>query len=90
MAVTGESKPARKARKRADGEGTIRWNEARKLFVARIMVGYRPDGKPDIREVKSKQQGECRKKLEAIKARMADGSLRDAKSGRETVATYLD
>ena len=90
MTVTGDSKPARKARKRADGEGSIRWNKARKLFVARIMVGYRPDGKPDVREVKSKHQGECRKKLDAIKARMADGSLGDAKSGRETVAAYLD
>src|SRR3954454_24818993 len=90
MAVAGDLKPARKARKRADGEGFIRWNETRKLFVARIMVGYRPDGKPDIREVKSKQQGECRKKLDAIKARMADGSLGDVKSGRETVTAYLD
>jgi hypothetical protein len=90
MTVTGESKPARKARKRADGEGSIRWNTARKLFVARIMVGYRPGGKPDVREVKSKHRGECREKLDAIKARMADGSFGDAKSGRETVAAYLD
>ena len=89
MTVTSDSKPARKARKRADGEGSIRWNETRKLFVARIMVGYRPDGKPDVREVKSKRKGECRKKLDAIKARMADGSLGDAKSGRETVTAYL-
>jgi integrase len=90
MTGTGDSKPARKARKRADGEGSIRWNETRKLFVARIMVGYRPDGKPDVREVKSKKKGECCKKLHAIKARMSDGSLGDAKSGRETVTAYLD
>ena len=54
MTVTGDAKPARKARKRADGEDSIRWNKARRLFVARIMVGYRSDGKPDVREVKSK------------------------------------
>jgi integrase len=53
------------------------------------MVGYRPDGKPDIREVTAKQQGECRKKLDAVKARAGDGTLGDAKAGRETVAAFL-
>jgi len=55
MATTTEGKPAkRKAKKRADGEGSIRYSEAKKLWIGRVMVGHRPDGKPDIREVKSK------------------------------------
>jgi integrase len=83
--TTGRRKP----RKRADGEGTIRWSEAKKLWIGRVMVGYRPDGKPDIREVAAKQQAECRKKLEAIKGKMRDGTLGDVKAGRETVSAYL-
>ena len=73
-------------RKRPDGDGSIRYSEAKKLWIGRVMVGYRPDGKPDVREVAAKQQGECRKKLDAIKARMSDGTLGDVKAGRETVA----
>src|SRR6185436_2615887 len=64
----------------------IRYSEAKNRWIGRVMVGYRPDGRPDIREVTAKQQGECRKKLDAIKARMSDGTLGDVKAGRETVA----
>src|SRR4051794_12643605 len=79
----------RKAKKRPDGDGSIRYSESKKLWIGRVMVGYRPDGKPDIREVAAKQQAECRKKLDAIKTRAGDGILGDAKAGRESVATFL-
>src|SRR3954463_7049864 len=79
----------RKAKKRPDGDGSIRYSESKKLWIGRVMVGYRPDGKPDIREVTAKQQGECRKKLDALKRRANEGTMGDAKAGRETVAGFL-
>jgi integrase len=79
----------RRKGKRADGEGTIRWSTGKKLWIARLMVGYRPDGKPDIREVSSKTQGECRRKLDEMKHRRDSGLLGDPDAGRETVGTFL-
>ena len=84
-----EDKRTRK-RKRPDGDGSIRYSEAKKLWIGRVMVGYRPDGKPDVREVAAKQQAECRRKLDGIKAKMREGTLGDVKAGRETVSSYLD
>src|SRR6476646_1833541 len=79
----------RKAKKRPDHDGSVRFSESKKLWIGRLMVGYRPDGKPDIREVAAKQQGECRKKLDAVKTQAANGTLVDATKGRETVAAFL-
>jgi integrase len=89
MSTVSEGTPKRKAKKRADGEGSLRWSEAKKLWIGRVMVGYRPDGKPDVREVTAKRQDECRKKLEALKAQAASGTLVDATRGRETVAAFM-
>lgn len=90
MAATEAMAGKRKLRKRADGEGSIRYSETKGLWIGRLMVGYRLDGKPDIREVSAKAQGECRKKLDALKAKAAGGMIGDVKAGRETVAAYLD
>jgi hypothetical protein len=79
-----EEKKTRK-RKRPDGDGSIRYSESKKLWIGRVMVGYRPDGKPDIREVAAKQQGECRKKLDSIKAKMRDGTVVLTEQGRRFV-----
>jgi len=90
MTTTADATTAkRKAKKRADGEGSLRWSESRRLWIGRVMVGYRQDGKPDVRETTAKQQAECRKKLDAIKSKSSDGILGDAKAGRETVAAFL-
>ena len=53
------------------------------------MVGYRPDGKPDIREVTAKAQKACKERFDALKAQAASGTLPDASKGRETVAAFL-
>jgi hypothetical protein len=87
--MTIESGTKRKAKKRPDGDGSIRYSETKKLWLGRVMVGYRPDGKPDIREVAAKQQAECRRKLDGIKAKMREGTLGDVKAGRETASVYL-
>ena len=57
----------RKARKRADGEGSIRYSETKELWIGRLMVARRLDGKPDIREVSAKTQRACRERLDALK-----------------------
>jgi hypothetical protein len=44
----------RKARKRADGEGTFSQHATSGLWRGRLMVGRKVDGKPDIREVYAK------------------------------------
>jgi hypothetical protein len=53
----GEQKKARK-RKRPDGDGSNCYSEFKKVWIGRVMVGYRPDGKPDVREVAAKHQAE--------------------------------
>src|SRR5262249_30279285 len=84
MTTTADTTPAkRKAKKRPDGDGSIRYSEAKKLWIGRVMVGYRPDGKPDIREVAAKQQAECKQKFDALKGKMREGTLGDVKAGRE-------
>src|ERR671930_631584 len=80
----------RKARKRADGDGTISQHTTSGLWRGRLMVGRKPDGKPDIREVYAKSQGECRKKNDALKHRVAGGLVSDVRVERNTVGAYLE
>src|SRR5918912_1352942 len=79
---------ARKAHKRSDGEGTISQHATSGMWRGRLMVGRKPNGKPDIREVYAKTQGECRKKLDELK-RGASGGLLPMRAERDTVAAYL-
>ena len=79
----------RRKGKRGDGEGSIRWSEKKKLWIARLMVGYRPDGKPDIREVSAKLRGECQRKLDELRQRASGGLLADAGKDRETLKGFL-
>ncbi len=48
----------------------------------------RPVRVPDIREVSARREADCRRKLDALKAAVAQGSLSRA-SGRDTVAAFL-
>ena len=86
---TAPTEQKRKKKNRAAGEGTLYFDDKRKLWIGELMVGYKPDGKADKRRVTSKQQGDARKKLDALKARAASGMLGDAAAGRETVAAFL-
>src|SRR3954451_15457312 len=88
--MTTEAPTKRKAKKRPDGDGSIRYSEAKKLWIGRVMVGRRLDGKPDIREVTAKQQGECRKKLEVVKAQATNGTLPSGDVVGMTVSQFLD
>jgi hypothetical protein len=61
------------AKKRADREGTI-FKRSDGLWIGRLMVGTKLDGKPDIRQVSAKTQAACREKLDALKAQAANGT----------------
>src|SRR3954452_25624614 len=91
MTTTADQTPAkRKAKKRADGEGSIRWSETKKLWIGRVMVGYRLDGKPDVREVTAKTQKLCRERLDAVKAQASNGTLASTAAAGMTVSAFLD
>jgi hypothetical protein len=91
MTTTTETTPAeRNAKKRTDGEGSIRWSEAKRLWIGRVMVGRRLDGKPDVREVSAKTQKLCRERLDALKLQAANGSLSSSEAAGLTVAAFLD
>ncbi|MCC7366823.1 MAG: site-specific integrase [Chloroflexi bacterium] len=79
----------RKAKKRADREGTLYFDAKRKLWVGEVMVGYRADGKPDIRRTTARRQDDCKAKLDGIKAKAAGGLLPDAERRGETLAALL-
>src|SRR6266498_1064704 len=79
----------RRGRKRADGEGSLRYVERKRLWVGRLMVGHRPDGRPDVREVSAKTQAECRKRLQGLRERHGNGTLPDARKAGVTVGQYL-
>lgn len=59
--------------KRADEEGSIRPYKG--MWRRRLMVGYLPNGWPDVRAVYGKTQAECRKKLDEVRKRHGEGSL---------------
>jgi integrase len=84
-----DEKQTRK-RKRADGEGSIRFRADKKLWVARIMVGTRLDGKPDIRDVAARTQKEAREKLDALKRQAADGTLPSGETAAMSASAFLD
>jgi integrase len=67
-AASTSAAPSRRAHKRGHGEGSI--DEVREgLWRSRLMVGYRPDGKPDRRTVYGKTRGEVQKKLADLRKR---------------------
>ncbi|MCL4543989.1 MAG: site-specific integrase [Chloroflexi bacterium] len=79
----------RRLRKRGDGEGTLYLDEQRGLWIGELMIGYRPDGKPDRRRVTAKLQGDCRRKLDALKLKCENGLLPARQAEKETVAAFL-
>ena len=83
-----DEKKARK-RKGADREGSI-FKRSDGLWIGRVMVGAKPDGKPDIRQVSAKTQGLCRERLHALKSQATNGTLASIDTAGMTVAAFLD
>ena len=78
-----------RTRKRADGDGTISRHATSGMWRGRLMVGRRTDGRPDVREVYAKTQGECRKKLDRLRQRFGTGLLGDPRVERTDLGTFL-
>jgi integrase len=83
-----DEKKAR-SRKRANREGSI-FKRSDGLWIGRLMVGTKPDGKPDMRQVSAKTQATCREKLDALKAQAANGTLVRGDVPGMTVSALLD
>ena len=60
--------------KRANGEGTLFQREDG-IWICQIMIGYRPDGKRDIRTFCGKTRKEVIARRDAFKKKRADGLL---------------
>ena len=87
--LDGAAGKPRRARKRAAGEGTMR-KRSDGIWIARLMVGYLPNGDPDVRQVSAKSQAACRGKLDALKQQAASGMLPSADLAGLTVGALLD
>jgi integrase len=87
-ATTTPERPARRARKRGDGEGTIN-QRADGLWRAQLMIGTRPDGKPDRRAVYGKTRADVQRKLDELRRRAQGGTLGSPQQERATLAAFL-
>ena len=77
----------RRGRKHADGDGSI--GAYKGGWRGRLMVGYRQDGKPDVREVYGPTQGEVRKKLVELRQKAEQGLLGTKDADRATVKAFM-
>lgn len=75
--------------KRGDGEGSI-MRRKDGLWRGRVMVGTKPDGRPDVRNVYARTRGECLVKLDALRTRVRSGTLGAPTKERATLADYLE
>jgi integrase len=87
--AANEAGATRKKKHRAAGEGSM-FKRADGIWMGRLMVGYRLDGRPDVRQVSAKSQAACREKLDALKAQAANGTLASGDVAGMTVAALLD
>jgi integrase len=79
----------RRGRKRGHGEGSIRQLPDGR-WKGELMVGYKPDGKRDVRVAYGKTRKQCQSRLDELKQRRGQGLLTEAGKERETLAAYLD
>ncbi len=74
-------------KRRARGEGTVYFNEAKQLWVGNLRVGRTPQGKVTSLSVHAKRQQDVLDKMDALKAKRSTGLLASSPS-RETVAEF--
>ena len=75
------------AKKRANGEGGIRYIEKSKLWRGEVTVGYTEKGTQKRKYVYGKTQKEAREKLDEVKRQLSQGTFSDTKL---TVKAYLE
>lgn len=61
------------AAKRANGEGTVHYNKARKVYEARMTVGRNPNGRPKRRKFVGRTQTEVIARMKEAQAALAAG-----------------
>jgi integrase len=79
---------AQRAAKRLDGEGSIRFDERKQVWVWRLMVGYKLNGKPDILQRSDRTQKGLDAKIKTVRKQLAD-RVDTAQRSDWTVATWI-
>ena len=65
-----------KQRVRANGEGTIYWDERRNRYVGELVAGYRDDGRPIRKKVQAATKAEVRGKLAELRRQIDGGATK--------------
>lgn len=78
----------RQTRTRVRGEGTIYFHKASGRYAAQLVVGVKPDGKPDRRTVYGKTPEEVAEKLHELRQQAKEGTL--PKPNRVTVKEWSE
>lgn len=81
---------ARKPGKRGHGEGTIYQRKSDSLWVGTIMLGRKPDGRPDRPKVTGRTRGDVQKQLAQLRRKADEGLRADPSKERQTVAAFMD
>src|SRR5688500_14298210 len=76
----------RTGRKRGNGEGSV-YRRKDGTWAAALMVGHKPDGRPDRRTVYGRTRADVVKKLDELRGRKSAGLVTEPT--RLTVAIYL-
>lgn len=73
--------------KRANGEGTVRWDGNRQRWVGRVTIGFTADGRPIRPSFVEKKKADAERRMKEAKAAVEVGLL--PPDMRLTVGTYL-
>src|SRR5207248_726584 len=74
-------------KRRGRGEGAVFFSDAKQTWVARAVVGVKPDGSPRHKEVTAKTKGEVLAKMRRAEEEARAGHL--AGDGKLTAGQYL-
>ena len=79
---------AKKKSRRAQGEGSVYYSEAKKCWLAKVTVGIGADGRPVKREARCKTEQEALQKKNELCAKYT--GIAQINAEKMTVQTYLD
>lgn len=66
--------------KRANGDGALYYDKAKKIYRGQIVIGYDENGKPKRKSVSGKKPTEVKQKLKQIEYQVFSGDFRDESS----------
>jgi integrase len=67
-------------KKRANGEGSIYYNEKKRLYIGQVVIGYDESGKLKRKSVSGKNKTEVRQKMKQIELQVFNGEFIDESS----------